>query len=71
MIYLIPGEPSCDPPGHPKHGRLSPRRSRYQISSVVLVFCNPGFRPAGPDRLTCLKTRRWSSPLPTCVPSFG
>ncbi|XP_071551645.1 locomotion-related protein Hikaru genki isoform X1 [Panulirus ornatus] len=62
---------SCSHPGEPQHGRVSPRRPRYHVGATVLVTCRPGYRPAGPDRLTCLHTRRWSAPLTRCVPSFG
>ncbi|XP_037798368.1 locomotion-related protein Hikaru genki-like [Penaeus monodon] len=62
---------SCAHPGEPQHGHVSPRRPRYHIGATVLVTCRPGYRPAGPDRLTCLHTRRWSSPVTRCVPSFG
>ncbi|XP_066959813.1 locomotion-related protein Hikaru genki isoform X1 [Macrobrachium rosenbergii] len=62
---------SCIHPGEPEHGHVSPRRPRYHVGATVLVTCKPGYRPAGPDRLTCLAIRRWSAPLTICVPSFG
>nr|XP_053635124.1 locomotion-related protein Hikaru genki-like [Cherax quadricarinatus] len=62
---------SCPHPGEPQHGRVSPRRPRYPIGATLLVTCHPGYRPAGPDRLTCLHTHRWSAPLTRCVPAIG
>ncbi|XP_050722361.1 locomotion-related protein Hikaru genki-like isoform X1 [Eriocheir sinensis] len=62
---------SCSHPGEPEHGRVSPRRPRYHVGATLLVTCRPGYRPAGPDRITCLHTRRWSAPLTRCVPAIG
>ncbi|XP_068222182.1 locomotion-related protein Hikaru genki-like [Palaemon carinicauda] len=62
---------SCNHPGEPEHGHISPRRPWYHVGTTVLVTCKPGYCPAGPDRLTCLAIRRWSAPLTICVPSFG
>ncbi|KAA0192257.1 hypothetical protein HAZT_HAZT008943 [Hyalella azteca] len=59
---------SCQSPGNPRNGRVSPRLLRYRLEAQLLVSCSPGYRPAGPDRLKCLRTGKWSAPLPPCVP---
>ncbi|KAF2360484.1 Sushi/SCR/CCP domain [Trinorchestia longiramus] len=62
----LSGVVSCKSPGKPLNGRVSPRLLRYRLGAQLLVSCSPGYRPAGPDRLHCLRTGRWSAPLPPC-----
>ena len=65
------GRTACEHPGRPLNGKLIPKRAYYEVGFVTLISCDPGFRPAGPDRLKCLETKKWSSPLTPCVPSIG
>ncbi|XP_077970683.1 CUB and sushi domain-containing protein 1-like isoform X3 [Styela clava] len=57
---------TCDNPGRPKYGKMSPDLSKYAVGQKIQFSCNDGYEIDGVSTLTCQQSGSFSPSAPTC-----
>ncbi|XP_023556938.1 C4b-binding protein alpha chain-like [Octodon degus] len=48
------------------NGKLSVEKEQYISPETVTIQCDPGYRMAGPQRISCSEDKSWSPAVPSC-----
>lgn len=60
---------ACSYPGTAISGRMSNVKFYYTIGEVITFSCDSNLVLRGTKMIRCLKGGKWSSAIPTCVPT--